>query len=308
MTTNTTVAAPAGRTQSAPAPKRRPGKSAYPYWFYLPAALIYATLFLVPTFASFFFSFTRWNLTDFTWIGMDNFVQFFSEPALLKGLTNTFIYGVVTATLKVILGMLLAVLLTSQIIARGYLRSIIFFPVLLSSIGVGLVFTVLMDPSRGMINEALAVVGIEGPKWLTDPAWALMSVAFVDVWKGVGLATVIFIAGIVSIPQEYFEAAKVDGASTAKCFWNITVPLARPATATVIVLSLIGGLRSFDLIWAMTKGGPGFTSDVIASVIYKQYQAGFYGLSTAGNVVLFLIVTAVIVPLSMLLNRKEVEA
>jgi raffinose/stachyose/melibiose transport system permease protein len=200
------------------------------------------------------------------------------------------------------------VLLTSQIIARGYLRSVIFFPVLLSSIGVGIVFTVLMDPSRGMINEALAVVGIEGPKWLTDPAWALISVAFVDVWKGVGLATVIFIAGIVSIPSEYFEAAKMDGASSFKSFWNITMPLARPATATVIILSLIGGLRSFDLIWAMTKGGPGFTSDVIASVIYKQYQAGFYGLSTAGNVVLFLIVTAVIVPLSMFLNRKEVEA
>ena len=264
-------------------------------------------MFLVPTFASFFFSFTRWNLTDFTFIGLDNFVQFFQEPALLKGLTNTFIYGVVTSGLKVVLGMLLAVLLTSQIIARGYLRSVIFFPVLLSSIGVGIVFTVLMDPRNGMINEALAAVGIKGPAWLTDPAWALLSVALVDVWKGVGLATVIYIAGIVSIPQEYFEAAKMDGATSIKSFFNITLPLARPATATVIILSLIGGLRSFDLIWAMTEGGPGFTSDVIASVIYKQYQAGFYGLSTAGNVVLFLIVTAIILPLSMFLNRKEVE-
>ncbi|MDR6791888.1 raffinose/stachyose/melibiose transport system permease protein [Pseudarthrobacter oxydans] len=309
MTTNTTTAPTQAARRMDPAkPKRRSGRSSYPYWFYLPAALIYTVLFLVPTFASFFFSFTRWNLTDFTWIGMDNFVQFFSEEALLKGLTNTFIYGVVTSALKVVIGMLLAVLLTSQIIARGYLRSIIFFPVLLSSIGVGIVFTVLMDPSTGLINKALAVVGIDGPAWLTDPAWALMSVAFVDVWKGVGLATVIYIAGIVSIPSEYFEAAKMDGASPVKSFFNITLPLARPATATVIILSLIGGLRSFDLIWAMTKGGPGFTSDVIASVIFKQYQAGFYGLSTAGNVVLFLIVTAVIVPLSMFLNRKEVEA
>ena len=309
MTTNTTTATmPAARRIDPTKSKRRSGKSAYPYWFYLPAALIYATLFLVPTFASFFFSFTRWNLTEFTWIGMDNFVQFFSEEALLKGLTNTFIYGLVTSVLKVVIGMLLAVLLTSQIIARGYLRSIIFFPVLLSSIGVGIVFTVLMDPSTGLINKALAAVGIDGPAWLTDPAWALMSVAFVDVWKGVGLATVIYIAGIVSIPSEYFEAAKMDGASPVKSFFNITLPLARPATATVIILSLIGGLRSFDLIWAMTKGGPGFTSDVIASVIFKQYQAGFYGLSTAGNVVLFLIVTAVVVPLSMFLNRKEVEA
>lgn len=307
MTVNTAPTVSAARPRQAVAPKRRKGKSAYPYWFYLPASVVYTALFLIPTFASFFFSFTRWTLTDFTFIGLDNFVQFFQEPALLKGLTNTFIYGVVTSALKVVLGMLLAVLLTSQIIARGYLRSVIFFPVLLSSIGVGIVFTILMDPSKGMINKALAVIGIEGPAWLVDPAWALMSVALVDVWKGVGLATVIYIAGIVSIPQEYFEAAKVDGASSFKSFVSITLPLARPATATVIILSLIGGLRSFDLIWAMTKGGPGFTSDVIASVIFKQYQAGFYGLSTAGNVVLFLIVTAIILPLSMFLNRKEVE-
>jgi raffinose/stachyose/melibiose transport system permease protein len=307
MTVNTAPTVSATRPRQAVQPKRRKGKSAYPYWFYLPAAVVYTALFLIPTFASFFFSFTRWSLTDFTFIGLDNFVQFFQEPALLKGLTNTFIYGLVTSALKVVLGMLLAVLLTSQIIARGYLRSVIFFPVLLSSIGVGIVFTILMDPSKGMINKALEIVGIEGPAWLVDPAWALLSVALVDVWKGVGLATVIYIAGIVSIPQEYFEAAKVDGASSFKSFFNITLPLARPATATVIILSLIGGLRSFDLIWAMTKGGPGFTSDVIASVIFKQYQAGFYGLSTAGNVVLFLIVTAIILPLSMFLNRKEVD-
>jgi raffinose/stachyose/melibiose transport system permease protein len=209
--------------------------------------------------------------------------------------------------LKVVLGMALGVLLTSQIIARGYLRSIMFFPVLLSTIGVGMVFTVLMDPSKGLINQALGLLGIDGPSWLTDPALALLSVALVDVWQGVGLATVIFIAGIVSIPAEYFEAAKIDGASSFKSFWNITLPLARPATTTVIILSLIGGLRSFDLIWAMTGGGPGFTSDVIASVIYKQYQAGFYGLSTAGNVVLFLLVTAIVLPLSIFLNRKEVD-
>ncbi|MFC8039031.1 carbohydrate ABC transporter permease [Paenarthrobacter sp. NPDC057355] len=308
MTLNTAATPTAARQlPQQPRTTRRKGKSSYPYWFYLPAAVIYAALFLVPTFASFFFSFTRWNLTEFTFIGFDNFIQFFQEPALLKGLTNTFVYGVVTSGLKVVLGMLLAVMLTSQIIARGYLRSVIFFPVLLSSIGVGIVFTVLMDPRNGMINEALGTFGIKGPAWLTDPAWALISVALVDVWKGVGLATVIYIAGIVSIPQEYFEAAKMDGASSVKSFFSITLPLARPATATVIILSLIGGLRSFDLIWAMTKGGPGFTSDVIASVIYKQYQAGFYGLSTAGNVVLFLIVTAIILPLSMFLNRKEVD-
>ena len=286
---------------------RRRKKNPYPYWFYLPAFAVFFIFFLLPTFSSFYFSLTRWTLFDSEFIGLDNFKQFFEEPALTKGLTNTLIYAVTTSGLKVILGMLLAVLLTSSVIGRAFMRSVVFFPVLVSTIGVGITFTVLMEPDVGLINKALAVVGIEGPRWLVDPKWALMSVALVDVWKGVGLATVIYIAGIVSVPREFYDAARVDGATSFELFRHITLPLAWPATVTVIILSLIGGLRSFDLIWAMTRGGPGFTSDVIASVIYKQYQAGFYGLSTAGNVVLFILVTAIILPLYSFLRRREVQ-
>ncbi len=290
-----------------PRSRLRAKKSAYPYWFYLPAFAVFFVFFLLPTFSSFYYSLTRWTLFDSEFIGLDNFRQFFEEPALTKGLTNTLIYAVTTSGLKVILGMLLAVLLTSSVIGRAFMRSAVFFPVLVSTIGVGLTFTVLMEPDVGLINEALAVVGIQGPRWLVDPKWALMSVALVDVWKGVGLATVIYIAGIVSVPREFYDAARVDGATSVGLFRYITLPLAWPATVTVIILSLIGGLRSFDLIWAMTRGGPGFTSDVIASVIYKQYQAGFYGLSTAGNVVLFVLVTAIILPLYSFLRRREVQ-
>ena len=285
--------------------RRRP--SSYPTWFYLPAAIIYGVLFAFPTFASLFFSLTRWTLDSATFIGLDNYVQFFHENFLWQSLIHTLIYGVLTSGAKVVLGLLLAVLLTSQIFGRGYLRAVVFFPTLVSTVGVGITFTVLMHPTTGLINEALATFGIRGPGWLTDPNLALFSIAIVDIWKGVGLATVIYMAGLASIPQEYYEAAKVGGATPLQQFWHVTLPLARPATVTVIILSLIGGLRSFDLIWAMTRGGPGFTSDVVASVIYKQYQSGFYGLSTAGNVVLFVLVAIVIVPLSMWLNRREVE-
>jgi raffinose/stachyose/melibiose transport system permease protein len=297
----------AATTATAPRKRRRRKKSPYPYWFYLPAFIIFFVLFLLPTGSSFYYSLTRWTLFDSEWIGLENFKQFFSEPSLTRGLTNTLIYGVVTSGVKVVLGMLLAVLLTSAVIGRDFLRSVVFFPVLVSTIGVGLTFTVLMEPDQGLINDTLALVGIEGPRWLTDPKWALMSVALVDVWKGVGLATVIYIAGMVSIPRELFESARVDGASAFQNFRHVILPLIRPATTTVIILSLIGGLRSFDLIWAMTRGGPGFTSDVIASVIYKQYQAGFYGLSTAGNVVLFILVTIIVLPLFSWLNRREVQ-
>ncbi|MDX3128578.1 sugar ABC transporter permease [Streptomyces europaeiscabiei] len=309
MTTVVPTGPPTAEKPKVAAGTRRSAEmhSAYPTWFYLPAAVIYGALFLVPTFASFYFSLTRWTIFKSTFIGLDNFTEFFQEPALVKGFVNTFLYAVVTSGLKVVLGLLLGILLTSQIRARGYLRSVVFFPVLVSTVGIGITFTAFMDPSTGAINKALAVVGIDGPGWLTDPSLALFSVALVDVWKGVGLATVIYIAGIVSIPQDYYEAARIDGAGPWQQFRNVILPLSWPATSTVIILSLIGGLRSFDLIWAMTRGGPGFSSDVVASVIYKQYQAGFYGLSTAGNVILFLVVTAVIVPLSRFLASKEVE-
>ena len=276
----------------------------YPLYFHIPAALFFVILFLVPTAASFYFSLTRWTLFDMEFIGLDNFVQFFKEPSLVKGFINTFIYAFVTSGTKVVLGLALAVLLTSQVFGRNYLRSVVFFPVLVSTIGVGVTWKVLLDPQDGLVNRALALVGIDGPGWLTDPNLALFSVAGVDVWKGVGLATVIYISGIVAIPHEFVEAAKVDGAGAWQIFKNITLPLCRPATVTVIILSLIGGLRSFDLIWTMTRGGPGFSSDVIASVIYKQYQAGFYGLSTAGNVVLFLVIAVIVIPLNTWLNRK----
>lgn len=285
----------------------RLGTAAYPAWFYIPAAIIFGVLFLLPMASSFYFSLTRWTLFESTFIGFDNFAQFYREPFLVKGLANTLIYAVITSGLKVVVGMLLGVLLTSNIRMRTFLRSVVFFPVLVSTVGIGLTFTALMHPTNGAINVALSFFGIEGPAWLTDPAYALLSVALVDVWKGVGLATIIFIAGIVAIPREYYEAARIEGASAVQQFWRVTVPLARPATTTVIILSFIGGLRSFDLIWAMTRGGPGFTSDVIASVIYKQYQAGFFGLSTAGNVVLFLLISILVVPLSMYFNRKETK-
>ncbi|MHA6523244.1 carbohydrate ABC transporter permease [Tessaracoccus sp. G1721] len=289
------------------APKRRRARSQYPMWFYAPAGVIYLTLFLVPTLASFYFALTRWTIFDSEFIGLENFRTFFSEPFLFDSLVNTIIFAVLTSGAKVVLGLLIAVFLSSQIIARGYLRSVVFFPVLISAVGIGATFAVLLDPFEGVVNRALAVIGIQGPGWLTNPDLALYSVALVDIWRGVGLATLIYIAGIVAIPQEYFEAAKVDGATATQRFFNVTLPLMWPATTTVIILSLIGGLRSFDLIWTMTGGGPGFSSDVLASVVYKQYQAGFYGLSTAGNVVLFLLVAAIIIPLFILLNRKEVD-
>lgn len=282
-------------------------KSPYPFWFVAPAAIVFIVLFMVPTLASFWFALTRWDLYTADFIGLENFYQFLKEPFLIKGLVNTVIYAFLTSGAKTVLGLLLAVLLTSGLYAQGFLRAVVFFPVLVSTIGIGLTFAELMHPTRGAINVALDLIGIDGPGWLTTPSLALYSVILVDVWKGVGIATLIYIAGLAAISPEYYEAARIDGATRIQLFWRVTVPLVWPATVTVIILSLIGGLRSFDIIWAMTRGGPGFSSDVLASVIYKQYQAGFYGLSTAGSVILILLIAVIVLPIAYWLNRREVD-
>lgn len=278
----------------------------YPYVFYVPAAIIFVIFFIVPTVLAFYFSLTRWTLFDATFIGLENYKRFFSDPQLTSGLRNTFIYAVMTSGLKVVIALPLAVLLTSSIRMKALFRGIIFFPVLVSTVAVGITFGALMQPSVGLINTALGALGFPKPDWLGNPGLALYSVGLVDVWRGVGIAMVIFVAGILSIPLDYFEAAKLEGGAWVK-FRYVILPLARNATFTVILLSFIGGLRTFDLIWTMTRGGPGFASDVLTSVIYKQYQAGFYGLSVAGNVVLFVLVTLLVYPLMRFFNRRELE-
>jgi len=278
----------------------------YPHWFYLPAGIVFGVFFVVPTVLAFYFSLTRWSLFDAVFIGLDNYAAFLSDPQLLSGLRNTIIYAVLTSGLKVIIALPLAMLLTSNIRLKGLFRGIIFFPVLVSTVAVGITFATLMQPSIGLINTTLGALGLPTPDWLGDPEFALYSVVIVDVWKGIGLAMVIFIAGILSIPEDYFEAARLEGGTWVK-FRHVILPLARNATFTVILLSFIGGLRTFDLIWTITRGGPGFASDVLTSVIYKQYQAGFYGLSTAGNVVLFILVTIIVYPLMRFFNRLELE-
>lgn len=128
-----------------------------------------------------------------------------------------------------------------------------------------------------------------------------------DIWKGVGIATVIFIAGMQSIDKTYYEAASIDGAGAWEQLKAITVPLSRPAMNSVIILAFIGGMRTFDLIWAMTGGGPGYVTEVMASTVYKQYAAGYYGLSTAGNVIMFIMIAILAFPLQKFLLSKEVE-
>lgn len=287
--------------------KKKKRKNIYSIWFLVPAIVVFGALFILPTVISLFFSMTVWDLKTWRFVGLENFINFFSEYSLRIGIQNTFIYAILTCGLKGVIGMIFAVILTSQIRTKNLVRSIVFFPNLVSTVAVGIIFKALMHPSKGLFNEILGMAGISGVNWLGDRGAALYSVIAVDVWKGVGVATVIYIAGISAISKDYYEAASLDGATGWQQFWKITVPLCRSSMNSVIILAFIGGMRTFDLIWSMTGGGPGFATDTMASVIYKQYAAGFYGMSTAGNVIMFVLIAVIAFPLFNYLTSKEVE-
>lgn len=280
-------------------------KKIYSLWFLVPATTIFVIFFIIPTLASLYFSLTVWSFNSSRFCGLDNFKMFFSENSLNIGIKNTMIYAMLTSGLKVILAFLIAVFLTSAIKTKHVIRSIVFFPNLISTIAIGITFATLLHPTKGLINTVLGLFGVGRIDWLGNVDIALFSIIGVDVWKGLSIATVIYIAGIQSIDKVYFEAAAIDGANGLNKLLHITLPLSRPSRNSVIILSFIGGIRSFDLIWAMTGGGPGFATDVLASIVYKQYAAGYYGLSTAGNVIMLVLIAILAFPLQKFLYSRE---
>lgn len=271
-----------------------------------PGLLVYVIVFIIPTFASFYFSMTIWNLREATFTGLENFVTFFTMTNTRTALINTAVFALVTCSVKIIVGLLLARYICSGIRSGNYLKIVIFFPYLLGNVVVALAFRALLEPA-GPVNQILELLGFEAVHWLTDKKYALFSCMITDIWKGIGTVTIILIAGISAIPKSYFEAAAIDGAKPGIVFRKITLPLLLPSINTVLTLCLIGGLRSYDLIQALTGGGPGYSSEVLGTTIYKLFARGSYGLATAGNVLLFIAVAIIVFPINSFIAKREAD-
>lgn len=279
----------------------------YPVWLIMPVLIIFSIFFVIPMIISVFFSMTVWSLIDFEFVGLQNYKMFFQDKQLLQGLLNTLIYACTTSGAKVILAFFIAIFLTSKIKMRGTLRSVVFFPHLVSNVAIGITFCALMHPTKGIFNMLLTALGFGTCKFVYGPDSALWSVIITDIWKGLSVSTVIYIAGLQAIDRTYYEAATIDGASKWQTLKNITLPLVRPSMNTVIILSLIGGLKSFDLIKTMTDGGPGNSSTVLALTVYRQFANGYYGMSTTGNIIMLVMIAMISYPLQKYLLSKEVH-
>ena len=283
----------------------------YPFYFVLGALTLYLLFFALPTIMGFYYAFTDWNSysSDLNYVGLENFKLIFSSnQGYLHFISNTIIFTITTIVVKTVLALGLAILLTQGIRRLAYLhRMVIYLPAVLPMLAVSLIFRSILNPATGLLNTSLHSIGLGflAQKWLVDPAWAMPSVIGVDTWKGVGYIMVILIAGIEAIPREYFEAAAIDGASGWKTLRYITLPLLTPVLAVTTVLNLLYGLKVFDIIFVLTRGGPGRATDTVYTAIFDEFSKGRYGVATALSSLLFLVMIGLAYFVIRLMNREE---
>ncbi|WP_440119434.1 carbohydrate ABC transporter permease [Paenibacillus sp. QZ-Y1] len=284
-------------------------KNLYSYYMIFPALIIYSIFFVVPALAAFYYSFTDWRLDrlELKFIGWDNFRKIFSDKTLILALQNTAIFAIVTVVGKNVIGLLLAVGLNMRLRTKNLLRAIFYSPSILSILVISILFTPMLR-TEGTINHLLESVGLHSlsQAWLTNPSIVIWTIAIVSIWQSAGFQMAIYLAGLQSISQEYYEAAKIDGASSWRSFFKITLPLLLPAININLMLTLIGGLKVFSEVYVMTGGGPGNASQVVGTIILRSFGEGNWGLGTAVNTLLFVVVTIIAIPLLIFMRRKEV--
>lgn len=273
----------------------------------LPSLAGMVVFLMAPVLSSLVLSFSEWDLIgEISWIGLDNYVTALGDPAVLGALKNTltFILGYLPSVVIIALG--LALLLNRHIKGRVVFRAIYFVPVVTSWVAVSLIWKWLLNPQYGLVNFALGAIGIKGPGWLFDPAWAMTGVILTSVWKDIGFVTVIYLAGLQDIPEPLYEAAALDGATPWQRFWSITFPMLAPTTFFVTTISLISSFQVFDQVWIMTQGGPAGATSVMVELIYKNAFSYYrMGYASAISWVLFALIFAVTIAQNLLQKRLD---
>jgi multiple sugar transport system permease protein len=310
----TAVGAPTGPPAGDIPASRRRGyarKQAVTAWLFLaPALVVLAAFTLYPMLQAAYLSLTNYNLIRAAeWVGLDNYVELFRDPSFWNAFGNTILYAVVVTPVTVVLALALAVFLNRQFVGRGFVRTAVFLPFIVSLGIIAIAWTFLLDPNIGLISYWLSQVGIVAEQGLlSDPQTAMIAVMFVGVWKNVGFYMVMYLAGLQSIPEELHEAARLDGANAWQRFRRVTLPLLSNQTMLVSVMALIATLQAFDQIYVMTHGGPFFKTETLVMLIYRE---GFKELRFGYGASISMVLLVFVFVLSMLqygyFRRKQVR-
>lgn len=293
------------RVRAAP---RKPLRSRVPDLIMAgPAVLVFVLMFIIPMILAFVLSLTDWNgySLNFDFIGLENYRFAFKNPRTVDAAIFTGIVALVGTTLCNVVGLAVAVLIAAPGRANTVLRTIFFYPYIISSLIIGFLWSAMLQPN-GVANSLLAHVGVGPLPFLIDPTWAKGSVIATILWSSFGFNMILFIAGIKSVPNEYYEAATVDGASRWQQFRAITVPLIAPVLTVNLVLTLVGLLKVYDVVLALTDGGPAAgTQTIVYQILKDSFARSELGLGAAQSVVL-LVVTAV-AGLAVTFARRRAE-
>lgn len=280
--------------------------------FMLPAFLIFTLFMMIPMAGSFYFSLTDWDGLNphLNYIGFKNYEALIHDSEVWIALKNTIVFAVLVTILQNVLSLLLALLLDGTGWLVRFLRVTYLIPAMLSALAIGYVWSYLYNPVLGVINITLENIGLGGwaQDWLGDPKFSMYSVVFTNIWQWTGLSIIIYLAGLQAIPQELYEAGDMDGAKRWQQFRHITFPLIAPAFTVNILISIIGSFKVFDIIFVMTKGGPGTATESLAILLYKKaFNFNEMGYGTAIAIVMFFIILIISVIQLRILRRREVE-
>jgi multiple sugar transport system permease protein len=264
--------------------------------FPLPAAIFIVVMMLFPVVYTLFLSFTNWNLTSgmpLRLVGLQSYARVFAEPRFLAAVGRTFLFTAMAVTLETLLGVTIALVLNREFVGKGLVKLLLLLPLVATPVAVGIVFNLFYDPTIGLANWLLGLAGIPKSAWVSDAATVLPSLVLVDVWQWTPMIALIVLAGLAGLSPEPYESARVDGASGPQILWRITLPMVMPTILTALILRTVDALKTFDIIFAMTGGGPGYSSETL-NVLGFKYSFEYFkmGQSSVMLVVLFLIVLA----------------
>lgn len=282
-------------TTVAVARRRRQLWPAVRGWLFIGPVVLGTLIFnVLPLFPTFYASFTSWNgLGAPQWIGLGNYERAFSgrDDVLLQSLRNTVVFTIGYVPIAIVVGLGLALLANERLRAITLFRALFFLPVVTSVVAVGIVWRWIFNAQFGVLNWGLDQIGVDGPRWLGDPAWAMVAVIVVSVWQVMGYNMVILLAGLQGIPQELLEAASIDGAGVWTRFRRITLPLLTPTVFFLVIISVINSFQVFGLIFVMTGGGPGTATHVYVYHLWREaFQVRNMGYAAALSFLLFAVI------------------
>lgn len=277
---------------------------------YVPALLMFAIFVVYPFLSGIRISFTNWNgfSQAYSYIGLKNYVALLEDKNFWTAMVNTIIYGVGSTFFQQILGLGYAILLNKKFRGRTASRTFIYMPVLIAAIIMGYMWYFLLQYDGGALNDILILFGKETIDWLANGKLVVWLMVGVNVMQFVGVSMVIYLAGLQGIPNMYYEAAEIDGTTEWQKFRHITLPLLMPAITTSVTINLIGGLKLFDIIKALTNGGPGYSSHSLSTLInYTYFRVQSAGYAAGTGLILFLFIMVVSLSMQKYFRRKEVD-